>query len=184
MTERWLPVVGYEGLYEVSDLGQVRSLDRIVPGRWGQQRRRGQILVQCLNPNGYWTVGLCRPEPERRFTHRTWCVHKLVARAHLGPANGRQVRHGALGQLVNAVTNLCYGSANDNAADRERDGTTARGERQGLARLTEAQVREIRQRAASRENPGGENQYVLASIFGCSQSVISQIVTRKTWTHV
>jgi NUMOD4 motif len=39
MQENWLPIVGYEGLYEVSDLGRVRSLDRIVERKDGRQQR-------------------------------------------------------------------------------------------------------------------------------------------------
>jgi hypothetical protein len=46
--ERWLPVVGYEG-YEVSDLGRVRSVDRVIRGRWGAQRRKGVLMALQLD---------------------------------------------------------------------------------------------------------------------------------------
>lgn len=51
MTEQWLPVVGYEGFYEVSNLGRVRSIDRIVPTchPTGPQPRRGVVLTPAVN---------------------------------------------------------------------------------------------------------------------------------------
>lgn len=51
--ERWVPIEGYEGMYEVSDLGQVRSLDRVVPDRYrGQRRLRGRVLRQSRESRG------------------------------------------------------------------------------------------------------------------------------------
>ena len=53
MEESWKPVVGYEGLYEVSDLGRVRSLDRVVKGKRNSKwERKGRILQQANRGNG------------------------------------------------------------------------------------------------------------------------------------
>ena len=80
MKEVWLPVKGYEGLYEVSDQGRVRSLDRVVPHRLkGKKTIPSKILKQGRASNGYWTVSLWQNNKGK-----THCVHSLVANAFLG----------------------------------------------------------------------------------------------------
>jgi NUMOD4 motif/HNH endonuclease len=79
--EEWRPVLSYEGLYEVSDQGRVRSLDRAVPNpRFGLQNRKGHVKRQCTIKDGYLGVSLCKngKEVQRK-------VHILVAEAFLGP---------------------------------------------------------------------------------------------------
>ena len=71
MQEVWLPVVGYEGLYEVSDQGRVRSLDRTVAHNLGAQafrRIKGRTLSPGRASNGYLTVMLSRDGKKRSFT--------------------------------------------------------------------------------------------------------------------
>ena len=73
--ERWLPIDGYEGFYEVSDLGKVRSVDRTVAAGCGRTRlARGRTLVQTPNlTDGRLTVKL-----SQRSKTKTWLVHQLV----------------------------------------------------------------------------------------------------------
>jgi hypothetical protein len=112
--ERWLPVVGYEGLYEVSDFGRVRSLPR--PGT----QRGGRILKLPPNSGGYPVVSLSRAN-----RHVTRPVHVLVAAAFLGPRpNGMQVCHND-GHRTNAVlANLRYDTPGGNSQDMIRHGTS------------------------------------------------------------
>lgn len=118
--EQWLPVVGYEGSYEVSDLGRVRSLDRVTIRKNGSPLTvRGRVLRPCRDPYGYYQVNLCAGT-EQHISR----VHRLVAAAFIGPCPaGAEVRHGPGGFLDNRVVNLCYGSRRDNALDKRRDGT-------------------------------------------------------------
>lgn len=87
MSEGWLPVVGYEGLYEVSDRGRVRSLDRIVKRGSGTVRLRGRVLKAGIqrSSDGHQTGGrivtLCRDGKRR-----TRLVHQLVVEAAVGTA--------------------------------------------------------------------------------------------------
>lgn len=118
--ERWVPVDGYEGYYEVSDQGRVRSLDRVVPHSYrGQMRVRGRVLKANPDSWGHLQVllcmgGVCRHRP----------VHKLVAEHFIGPCpDGLMVLHGAAGQRDNRVSNLSYGTAKQNILDKRRDGT-------------------------------------------------------------
>jgi hypothetical protein len=113
--EEWRPVVGYEGLYEVSNHGRVQSLDRTITFSDGRSRfARGRILKPWIT-NGYQMVGLGKV---KRY------VHDLVLEGHVGPKPlGYVARHGQLGSLVNSVENLCYGTYSDNEYDKLRDGT-------------------------------------------------------------
>lgn len=79
MTERWLPVVGYENQYEVSDCGHVRSIDRWVPCNKSKRFVAGQLLSPRLR-NGYPVVELFKKG--KPVTHY---VHRLMAEAFLGP---------------------------------------------------------------------------------------------------
>lgn len=112
-SERWLPVVGYEGLYEVSDLGRIR---RSSPGR---KTRVGLVLKQRVGTTGYLEVALHR---DRR--QRTTKVHRVVALAFLGPApDGRNtVRHLDDHSSNNVPANLAWGTQGDNIADQVRNG--------------------------------------------------------------
>ena len=57
--ELWKPVVGHEGLYEVSSHGNVRSLDRFITNKNGvKKRRKGQPLKPILQKRGYMAVGI------------------------------------------------------------------------------------------------------------------------------
>jgi len=79
----------------------------------------------------------------------------------------------------NRLDNLLWGTPTENAADRDLHGTTARGERNAAATLTESQAREIKYRP--RRWGMGK---ALASEFGVSESLVSDIRTGRTWTHI
>src|SRR5712691_3060160 len=102
-TEHWLPIMGWEDLYEVSDLGRIRSLDRRTP----RGIRRGQVLKPFPGRNGYLSVDLSRDEVQTRRT-----MHRLVLEAFIGPCPaGQEARHGPGGSRTdNRLTNLCYGT--------------------------------------------------------------------------
>lgn len=74
MTE-WRNIKGYEGLYQISSDGVIKSLDRIVSNNGGYELREGRVLKTCEN-RGYIQVALCRDGKPK--THK---VHHLVARA-------------------------------------------------------------------------------------------------------
>jgi hypothetical protein len=119
-SEQWRPVVGYEGLYEVSDHGRVRSLDRHFDRRGHPVRVWGRVMrLSWSNRGGYPTVGLCRDGKQR-----TWNVHRLVMEAFVGPMPaGMEIRH-IDGNPANAcLVNLQYGSSSDNKWDQVRHGT-------------------------------------------------------------
>lgn len=114
--EQWRPVVGYEGHYEVSDEGRVRSLARIDP-RGHRVRAKG--IGRRPHPRGYLQVtltkhGVCR-------THK---VHRLVLEGFVGPCpEGMESCHGNGVRSDNRAMNLRWGTPQDNADDRMSHGT-------------------------------------------------------------
>ncbi len=119
----WLPVLEYEGLYEVSNDGQVKSIERIVKGRFGLTKRKEHLLKQHINKNKKFQVRLSKNGKKKNFE-----VAVLVAEAFLGPRpKGLCVLHGPLGGLNNCVENLSYGTYFQNAGpERLRDNTLPR----------------------------------------------------------
>jgi hypothetical protein len=175
--ERWLPVPGFEGFYEVSDFGRVRSVVRMTT----RGIRGGGIRRPVPDRHGYLRMAL-----SRYGKVRSRYVHRLVALAFIGPNPPRQeVRHGPGGKLDNRLVNLSYGTRADNENDKVRDGTfrhgggTYWGERHHQSKLTAAIVLECRRRAAA-----GEQQTALALEFGISQSAMNNAILGKTWRHL
>lgn len=111
--ERWIPVVGFEGIYEVSSLGRVQSLDRIVLGK-RTRFFKGQELKQRLARGGYPTVQLRNANAGRIFP--AIAVHRLMALAFLGPPPDGcdRVCHINDDKTDNRVENLMWGNASIN----------------------------------------------------------------------
>jgi len=114
--EKWLPVPGWEGLYEVSNLGQVRSLPRTVRTRGGGTRLSpGRMLKPGTYDDGHKHVTFTTPG-----IRRTYQVHKLVLLAFVGPCpEGLQVRHRNGIPDDNRLENLVYGTPEENMRDRD-----------------------------------------------------------------
>ena len=123
--ERWAWVVGYEGLYRVSNRGEVWSMPR--------PRTRGGILKHAITKaNGYHWVN-----PAKDGVQKPRQVHKIVMEAFVGPCpEGMEVRHldgdpgnnrwapGTEEETVAAGGNLIYGTHAENMQDKHRHGTT------------------------------------------------------------
>lgn len=100
--EIWKSIIGYEGLYEVSNVGRVRSIDRIVFQQGRNQKYRGKIMSPYLNNTGYFCVRLSKNNKKRTFT-----IHRLVATAFIpNPNNYPCVNHKDETPKNNNVENL------------------------------------------------------------------------------
>lgn len=175
--EVWRPVVGYEGLFEVSSRGRVRGVDRLVWNKGGRSPRWTHIPGKLKTPwygGRYPVIRLCKNG--KKFTVP---VHRLVAEAFLGPPPTLQHEVCHRGGVWNGdeLGNLYWGTRADNMADAKRHGTIARGQRSGTAKLTESDVLEIRIRRSL-----GEKLRVLAARFRVSQGAISLAARGKTWS--
>lgn len=122
MTEKWRPVVGFEGAYEVSDLGRVRSLRRQVTQRtrWGGEMLRWfpeKILVPRVC--GRYLAHILYSEERKR----TVLAHILVAEAFLGRRpEGHEVCHYDDNGTNNSLQNLRYDTPKANTQDAIRNG--------------------------------------------------------------
>jgi hypothetical protein len=119
MKEKWLPVVGWEDYYEVSDRGRVRSLPRRVPLRADLTMSvRGRLLSGSVTMFGYHAVTLCRDGV--RSHQRT---HRLVLEAFVGPCpDGMEGCHNDGDKLNNSLGNLRWDTRSANMYDRVAHG--------------------------------------------------------------
>lgn len=172
--ELWKPVVGFEGMYEVSSLGRVRSLDRVLVSegaRRGYPRKvKGRLLMLQRHSGGYVQVSL--GESGVRL------VHALVLEAFVGPCPvGMESCHDDGDKTNNFLFNLRYDTHSANCEDRRRHGVSYQGEANAQAKLTEDDVREIRSRK-------GETYKDIASGFPVSDRAIGKVVRGERWRHV
>ena len=158
--EQWLDVVGFEGIYQVSNFGRIRSV------------KTGKIKEQTVQDNdnrpylGLWKNNkqkICRP-------------HKLVMEAFVGiRPQGMECCHNDGNPQNNHLSNLRWDTPKNNHADKVKHGTTNRGEQCGTAKLTLEQVRAIRQ--------DDRLQRIIAVEYGVRDNTISRIKSGKRWTH-
>ena len=172
----WRSVDGWP--YEVSDNGRVRSV------------RSGRLVRPTLNHNGYEKVMFSVAKARKTFR-----IHRLLAAAWLGPIpDGMHVNHKDGNKRNNVLDNLEIVSSADNERHavenglkasgsrngvNTKPGNVARGARAGLAKLSEAEVLAIRELRRT-----GATLRSIASQFDVDQSLISQICSRKIWTHI
>ena len=158
--ETWKDVVGFEGLYLVSDEGNVCTV------------KTGKLKTLSINIK------------DKRLHVQLWksnkqkcCkVHRLVLTAFVGPCpQGMECCHNDGNPFNNKVSNLRWNTPTNNQADRTKHGTSNRGEQCGTAKLTQEQVDLIRKDTRL--------QRVIASEYGVLQNTISRIKSGKRWAH-
>lgn len=158
--ERWRPVVGYEGLYEVSARGRVRS-------------RNGILAVNRATKYPSVTLSVAGKRKQA-------LIHQMVAAAFVGERPvGFDVTHDDGNRANNRRHNIVYKTRLENIRDKIRHGTIARGSMIGSAVLEEDKVRDIRSRVGR-----GELKSAVAKLYGISSTHVKRIVTCESWEHV
>lgn len=169
MTERWKDIPGYEGRYQASTEGRIRSMDRtqVVLSRKGNpyaKHFRGRLLRPGRIPSGHLSVVLGHGQ------HGT-TVHALVMLTFVGPPPaGKEICHNDGDPTNNRLENLRYDTRCENILDEYRRGVGAR------TKLRAEDVREIR-RLLHNKVRGAE----IARQYGVSQSVVSAIKTGRSF---
>lgn len=176
-TEIWKDVVGYSGLYSVSDQGRVRSLERKVRHGQGTMKIvKERILKPSLNIKGYVKYTL-----NKNNKSETINSHKLVLEAFrcLKP-KGLNASHKDGDQVNNELSNLKWETQSCNCNRKKDHGTQQEGISHGMSKLTEGEVTLIRYKYSS----GINSMKDLSKAFNVSISTISSLVNRKTWKHI
>ena len=171
MAEQWRPIEGWID-YEVSDLGRVRSRDRVTERNCRPRWLRGKVLKGEIRSKGYPSVVLC---DDRERVKRS--VHRLVLEAFVGPCPPEhECRHLDGDRENTRLENLAWGTRAENNRDKLDHGTHNRGERHSMAKLTEDDVREIRAALAS-----GETHRSIAARFGVAEVTVWSVANGDTW---
>ncbi|TCM21516.1 HNH endonuclease [Novosphingobium sp. PhB165] len=168
--EEWRAVPGFEGRYEASSFGRVRSLRNAGHG-YDRPRAKPRVLKDYTNSRGYRVVTLGRSENPTG-------VHRVVCLTFHGqpPSPDHTAAHRDGYKPNCRADNLRWATWDEQAGDRRRHGTIARGERQGLSKLTRGQVDAIRAQSPSKP------QSQLAAEFGVGQPHISSIIRGAVWS--
>lgn len=176
VSERWMSVKSFEKLYEVSNLGRVRSLDRVT-SHWlgGQRLQRGKVLRPRI-VKGYCHVTL---QDKPRIVQIS--VHRLVAEAFITNPDAKPfVNHRDGNKRHNETTNLEWATVSENNAHAFATGLrSSKGERCTSSVLRQADVIEIRERIAR-----GETCAAISKDYPVSDRAISRIKRRVVWSHI
>jgi hypothetical protein len=173
--ETWKPIPGFSR-YEASSEGRLRSLNY-------KRTSKIQILCPALSADGYLKTMLL----DDTGKYRSWMVHKFVMLAFVGLVpNGKEINHKDGVKLNNRAENLEYVTRSENCLHSFRLGLQVRrrGSLNGMAKLTEKQVKDIREYRKTRGRYYGRER--LAKKYGISIAQIKAIVTRRRniWPHV
>jgi len=161
--EEWRKIEGYEGLYQVSNLGRVKSL------MYGKEK----ILKGGINPYGYHFVILNKYPIKKNMK-----VHRLVAKAFIPNSDNKpEVNHIDGNKLNNNIHNLEWNTRKENNSHALDTGLTdIKGEKHYKVKLTEEQVLDIR--------VSNLTKVELAKIYNVTHQNISAIINKKSWKHI
>jgi hypothetical protein len=173
--EVWLPVVGFEGWYEVSNLGRVKRV------RGGMGAQAGKILKGGPNSDGYLQVGLHRDG--KRHSSK---VHCLVCQAfNPNPKSLSEVHHKDDVKTHNWSDNLEWISRPEHRERTVASGLVPKGEAHHYAKLTQVQVDDILSRSIPGTNQWERGNTVeLAEEYGVSRAAIQAIASGRSWKHI
>jgi hypothetical protein len=170
MEEIWKPVLGYEGLYDVSNLGRVRSYRK----KWqGEVCKYPQFIKKPkMTIYGYIHIRLSSK------TESKWCsLHRVVLKAFTGPCpKGMQCCHKDNNKSNNSLDNLCWGTPSSNQSDY---GTQVMGEKHWNHKLFPLDIlciRELKRQGKSTES--------LEVLYKMSKSNILRISKGDVWKHI
>lgn len=181
MKEIWKPIEGYEGLYEISNLGRVKRLKRTIEqtNKWGKFKRTLPELI--LNPPlqyGYPRVGLWKDgKPVSHVVHRLVAIHFLP-----NPENKPVINHIDANKENNRVDNLEWCTQQENIDHSWKEGlqNPRKGEAHENSKLTRNDVLDIR----NAYRLGCFPMSCISEAYGVTVSHVCNIINRKVWKHI
>lgn len=171
-SEIWKPIPGYEGLYEASSYGRIRSLDKSWKSRFAVAIFPGRVLVQIEKKNGYLVVSLSKNNKPKQLL-----VHRLVLSAFDGECpSGMEACHKNGVRSDARIENLRWDTRKLNHQDKKLHGTYQIGEKASNVKLTDEIVRSIRTMNLTPVQAQKE--------FGLSRTNAKRIVRFESWKHI
>lgn len=170
-TDRWVAVPGFDGVYEISSSGQVRSICTAI-------RRTSMLLNPVLRDDGYRQVTLYR-----KGRPHVWLLHRLVLFSFIGKApEGMECAHLDGDKKNNCVGNLAWVTPAENSSHKVAHGTAGLGERNPMAKVNDEIVREIRR--DYRRGSRSANCCALGKKYGITYQTVWSIVKGHLWPHI
>ena len=174
--EEWRDIQGYEGIYQISNLGRVKSIG----GRCGTVNRKEKIRAKSFTHDGYEKIRL-----QHNGKDETKRVHRLVADAFIpNPENKDTINHKDGDKTNNTVSNLEWLDRTEQMlhAYKLRLKAPQNGSENVNAKLTDEQVREIRRLYIPYSKEYGT--VALARKYGVTNRIIGLIVKNKEYKNV
>ncbi len=182
MDEVFKDIVGYEGIYQISNLGNVKSLERTCLVRRKSNSIRlvkERILKPSKNTGGYLQVMLYSNNGATHSKGNWHLLHRLIAIAFItNPKNKREVNHVNGTKADNRLENLEWATPKENSqhAYINKMKLPLMGETNGNSILTGSKVLDIKNRLKN-----GESIHFLSTCYSVSASTISHIKTGRSW---
>jgi hypothetical protein len=179
--EIWKDIPGYEGYYQVSDMGRVKSLDRMmtIEHPIGGRRtvlRKGQILKNKVNNHGKNMVSLSKNNKIKESN-----VSRLVLLAFVGiPNEDQECCHRNDIQTDDRLNNLYWGTRDENIKDKERNNKQPKGIKVGTSKLKEGEVYLIKKLLNTKKYTCS----FIAKMFKVDRTTISKIKQGINWKHI
>lgn len=166
--EIWLPVKEYEGLYEVSNKGRIKVLERQTNVRYGTSIRKEKLIKPSLNKVvNYLYIGLHK---NGKYTNSR--IHRLVAEAFIpNPENKKEVNHINGDKLNNSVENLEWNTPLENTRNAFKNGHNSK-----RIKLNFKKIKEIKELSEK-----GMKNSEIAKIYGVQRKSIWRVVTNQAW---
>lgn len=171
-------IEGFEGYYQLSNFGYVKSIERIVKSNFGRTRRvKERVLKYGLDKDGYAFITAMKDSVGKNIR-----IHRLVAEYFVdGYENGLVVNHKDGNKLNNHYSNLEWVTQKENIDHSWKTGlANHKGENHFNSSLTTEKVKKIREMVRKKVMP----QYSIAKLFNVSEATISRAVNFDCWKDV
>lgn len=166
--EIWKNIQGYEGYYEISNFGKIKSL----PGKW----KKFEKILTLIITGGYQRIKLYRNTDVQSFA-----VHRLVALHFIpNPDKLPEINHKNCIKIDNRVENLEWCTRQGNIDHAVENNLNPTGETHGRSKLNNIKILEIRKKYV----PRTYSQRRLAKEYHIGRTAILNILQGKTWKHI
>lgn len=172
--EEWKDVSGYEGFYKVSNLGNIKSIDRVIQRQTSEMEIQGRQMSQHIGNRGYPMINLCINGKCKRHL-----VHRIIATAFItNTLNKEYVNHIDGNKKNNNVNNLEWSTPTENSIHAHEHGlaNVGKGEKHRSSKLTVDKVKYIRESSKTVRE--------LSLMFNVSKQAIRDVKMKRSWKHV